>query len=42
VRDAALIDRLPAAERDACRRLWADVEALVKKAHGRMRQATEK
>src|SRR5207244_10488207 len=29
LRDAAGLARLPAAERDACRRLWADVAVLL-------------
>jgi tetratricopeptide (TPR) repeat protein len=32
LRDAASLDRLPAEERAACEKLWADVAALLKKA----------
>ena len=31
-RDAAALTQLPAAEQQACRRLWADVAALLKNA----------
>ena len=31
LRDADAVAKLPAAERDACRKLWADVEALLKR-----------
>ncbi len=34
VRDAAILDKLPEAERAACRQLWADVADLLKKAGG--------
>jgi hypothetical protein len=32
LRDKAALDKLPAAERDAWQRLWADVDALLKRA----------
>ncbi len=32
IRDAAALDKLPAEERAACRKLWADVADLLKKA----------
>src|SRR5262249_28504105 len=32
LRDEAALDKLPAEERAACERLWADVAALLKKA----------
>jgi hypothetical protein len=32
IRDRAALDRLPAEERAACERLWADLAALLKKA----------
>jgi hypothetical protein len=31
VRDRAILARLPEPERDACRRLWADVEQAIRK-----------
>jgi hypothetical protein len=34
LRDAAALAKLPAEERAACERLWADVAALLKKAEG--------
>jgi tetratricopeptide (TPR) repeat protein/tRNA A-37 threonylcarbamoyl transferase component Bud32 len=34
IRDAAPVARLPEGEREACRRLWADVDGLVRKAQG--------
>jgi serine/threonine-protein kinase len=34
LREEAALTRLPAAEREACRRLWADVDGLLKQAHG--------
>jgi hypothetical protein len=35
VRDAAALEKLPAEERAACAKLWADVAALLKKAEGK-------
>jgi tetratricopeptide (TPR) repeat protein len=35
IRDAAWLVNLPTEELHACRRLWADVETLLKRAHGR-------
>jgi hypothetical protein len=32
IRDAAMLAKLPAEERAACEKLWADVAALLKKA----------
>jgi len=32
LRDKDAVDKLPQAERDACRKLWADVAALLKRA----------
>jgi hypothetical protein len=32
LRDKAVLDKLPAAERDAWQRLWADVDALLRRA----------
>jgi hypothetical protein len=32
LRDKAALDKLPAAEREAWQRLWADVDALLKRA----------
>ena len=32
VREAAMLDKLPAAERDDWKKLWAEVEVLRKKA----------
>jgi hypothetical protein len=32
LRDASALAKLPAEEREACRKLWADVDALLKKA----------
>jgi hypothetical protein len=32
VRDATALAKLPEAEREACRKLWADVNGLLKKA----------
>jgi hypothetical protein len=34
IRDAAGLTKLPEAEREACRRLWADVDALLKRTGG--------
>jgi len=34
IRDAALLAKLPPGEREACSRLWADVEAVLRKAVG--------
>jgi hypothetical protein len=34
LRDEAELAKLPEAERAACRALWADVSALVKRAEG--------
>jgi serine/threonine-protein kinase len=34
VRDGAALEKLPEAERAACRRLWADVAALLKRCEG--------
>jgi hypothetical protein len=31
IRDPAAFAKLPADEREACKKLWADVEALLKK-----------
>jgi hypothetical protein len=31
LREKAALDKLPAAERDAWQRLWADVDALLKR-----------
>jgi len=33
VRDKAALDKLPAAERDAWQRLWADMGSLLKRAN---------
>jgi eukaryotic-like serine/threonine-protein kinase len=35
LRDAEALAKLPAAEREACRKLWADVAALLQKARGK-------
>jgi hypothetical protein len=35
VRDKDALDQLPAAERDAWQRLWADVAALLKRAQAK-------
>ena len=35
VRDAAALEKLPAEERAACEKLWADVAALLKKVEGK-------
>lgn len=35
LRDAASLAKLPEAEQTACRALWAEVEALLKKAEGK-------
>ena len=35
IRDSASLAKLPAEERTACERLWADVAALLKKAEGK-------
>jgi hypothetical protein len=35
IRDATALDKLPAEERTACEKLWADVAALLKKAEER-------
>jgi tetratricopeptide (TPR) repeat protein len=35
LRDAAALAKLPADERQACHKLWADVEALLRKAQGK-------
>jgi tetratricopeptide (TPR) repeat protein len=37
LRDAAALARLPADERQACQKLWADAEALLQKAQGKTR-----
>jgi hypothetical protein len=34
IRDEAKVAQLPEAEREACRRLWSDVEALLERARG--------
>jgi WD40 repeat protein/Tfp pilus assembly protein PilF/predicted Ser/Thr protein kinase len=38
IRDAAAVARLPADEQQACTRLWAEVDALLKKARGQGRR----
>jgi serine/threonine-protein kinase len=35
LRDPAAVAKLPAEEQEACKQLWTDVEALLKRAHGK-------
>ena len=37
LRDKDAVDKLPEAEREACRKLWADVTALLKKAEEKLK-----
>jgi hypothetical protein len=35
IRDAAALAKLPAEDQEACRQLWAEVDALLKQAGGK-------